>query len=120
MRWFLTLALLLSFAMTASADTFVYVSMAPEQKIQIYRLDTQSGALTLVDSLTVAGAPGSLGVDPQKKILYASLRTNSAIASYRIDRATGKLSPLNMVSLPTGENAAFVATDRSGRWLLSA
>ena len=127
MRWFLTLALLLSFAMTASADTFVYVSMAttyipmgPEQKIQIYRLDTQSGALTPVDSLTVAGAPGSLGVDPQKKILYASLRSINGIASYRIDRSTGKLSPLNMVELPTGENAAFVATDRTGRWLLSA
>jgi 6-phosphogluconolactonase len=104
----------------ADAATFVYVSMAPEQKIQIYRLNPDSGALAHVDTLAVDGAPGCLKPDPQRRFLFASLRTTSSLASFRIDRATGKLTPLNVVKLPQDENAAFVTTDRTGRWLLSA
>lgn len=117
---FLTIALSLASARNAGGETFVYVSLAPEQKIQVYRLDPADGKLTPVESVAVEGAPGSLNVDPQKKFLFASLRSNSALASFRIDPATGKLKPLNTVALPAGENAAFVGTDRTGRWLLSA
>jgi 6-phosphogluconolactonase len=120
MRWLLTLLLFLGTVMTLHADTFVYVSMAPEQKIQVYRLDPKDGKLTPVEAVTVEGAPGALAVDPQKKFLFASLRTTSSLASFRIDPATGKLKPINTVPLGKGENAAFVATDRTGRWLLSA
>ncbi|MBL8797074.1 MAG: lactonase family protein [Planctomycetia bacterium] len=120
MRWLLTLALTLGLVMTLSADTFVYVSKAPEKQIQVYRLDPTDGKLSAVESLPVEGAPGSLAVDPRKKFLFASLRDNSTLASFKLDPATGKLKLLSTVALPKGENAAFVATDRSGRWLLSA
>jgi 6-phosphogluconolactonase len=70
--------------------------------------------------VAVGGAPGALATDPQKKFLFASLRTTSSLASFRLDPATGKLVPLGTVRLPEGENAAFVGTDRTGRWLLSA
>lgn len=120
MRWFLTTALFLGAVMSLQADTFVYVSMPMEQKIQIYRLNPADGKLTAVDTLAVDGAPGSLTVDPRQKYLFASLRTNSTLASYRIDPATGKLTPLSTAALPKGENAAFAGTDRTGRWLLSA
>lgn len=106
--------------MPLHAATFVYVSLAPEQKIQLYRFDAAEGKLTPVEAIGVDGSPGSLGVDPQKKLLFASLRTNSKLASFRVDGATGKLKQISEVDLPKGENAAFVATDRSGRWLLSA
>jgi 6-phosphogluconolactonase len=59
-------------------------------------------------------------VDPQRRFLFASLRTTSSLASFRIDPATGKLKHISTAALPKGENAAFVGTDRSGRWLLSA
>jgi 6-phosphogluconolactonase len=120
MRCFLALTVTLGAAMTLQADTFLYVSMAPEQKIQVYRLDPVDGKLTPVESVAVEGTPGSLGVDPQKKFLFASLRSNSTLASFRIDPATGKLKRLGTAALPKGENAAFVGTDRTGRWLLSA
>jgi 6-phosphogluconolactonase len=120
MRSVLTMALLLGSAMSLHADTFVYASMGPEQKIQVYRLDAKDGKLTAVEAAPVEGAPGALAVDPQKKLLFASLRTNNTLASYRIDPATGKLKLLSTVALPKGENAAFVGTDRTGRWLLSA
>jgi 6-phosphogluconolactonase len=103
-----------------ASNTFLYVSMAPEQKIQIYQLDANTGALTTVETVAVEGAPGALVVDQQKKFLYASHRSNSTLASYRIDSATGKLKRLSTAALPTGENAAFLKTDRTGRWLLSA
>src|SRR3954453_20957203 len=112
MRLFLTILLFLGSAMSLHADTFVYVSMAPEQKIQIYRLDPKDGKLTAVESVAVEGAPGALAVDPQKKFLFASLRSNSSLASFRIDAATGKLKPLSTAALPKGENAAYVGTDR--------
>jgi 6-phosphogluconolactonase len=120
MRLILATVLFLGAAMSLQADTFVYVSMAPEQKIQVFRLDPKDGKLTAVDSLTVDGAPGSLAVDPQKKYLFASLRTDSKLASYRIDPTSGMLKLLSTVALPKGENAAYVGTDRTGRWLLSA
>ena len=104
----------------AAASTYVYVSMAPEEKIQVYRLELTTGMLDAVDALAVEGTPGSLAVDPQKKFLFASLRNTSTLASYRIDQTSGKLSHLSTAALPAGENAAFVSTDRTGRWLLSA
>src|SRR5688572_27360480 len=120
MRTLLTLVLFVGSAMTLDAATFVYVSMAPEQKIQIFTLDANDGTLTPVDAAAVEGTPGALGVDPHKKFLLASLRTTSSLASFRIDPATGKLKQLSVAALPKGENAAFVGTDQSGRWLLSA
>jgi 6-phosphogluconolactonase len=120
MKTLLALTLLLGCAMSLHAHTFVYVSMAPEQKIQIYRLNEGDGKLTVVDTLSVDGTPGALAVDPHKKFLFASLRNNSTLASYTLDAATGKLKHLSTAALPKGENAAFVGTDRTGRWLISA
>ena len=120
MRWLFSPLLPLLFVAALSADTFVYVSKAPEKQIQIYKLDAKEGKLSPVDTLDVEGSPGALAVDPQKKFLFASLRTNESLASFRIDAATGKLKPINSVKLDKGANAAFVATDRTGRWLLSA
>jgi 6-phosphogluconolactonase len=120
MRWFLTTVLFLGATMSLRADTFVYVSMAPEEKIQVFRLDPKEGKLAAVEAVAVEGAPGSLAVDPKRKFLFASLRTSSSLASFRLDAETGKLKPISTAALPKGENAAFVGTDRTGRWLLSA
>lgn len=120
MRLLLSAMLLLGSTMSLHAETFLYVSMAPEKTIQIYRLEPKDGTLTAVDSFAVEGAPGSLTVDPKQKYLYATLRSTSTLGSYRIDPKTGKLTLLNTVPLGKNENAAFVKTDRTGRWLLSA
>ncbi|MBX9677648.1 MAG: lactonase family protein [Gemmataceae bacterium] len=113
------IALMFAFAF-AQADTFLYVSMAPEKTIRIYKLDPADGSLTKVDDVELAGAPGSLAVDPAKKLLFASVRSNSSLASFSIDRATGKLKSINTVPLGMNENAAFVAVDPTGKYLLSA
>jgi 6-phosphogluconolactonase len=120
MRLSLTLLLTLGMVMSVNAETFVYVSMAPEQKIQVYRLDPKEGKLAEVETVAVEGTPGALAVDPQKQFLFASLRSTNTLASFRIDPATGKLKPLGTAALPKGENAVNLGTDRTGRWLLSA
>lgn len=120
MRYLFVLCLVLVGTMKLEAATFLYVSMAPEQKIQVFQLSPEDGKLTPIEALSVEGSPGSLAVDPERKHLFASLRTSSLLASFRIDPATGKLKLLGKAALPKGENAAFVSTDRTGRWLLSA
>lgn len=120
MRYLLLIALIFGCGNRTHAATFIYVSMAPEQKIQIYQLDETAGALRPVDSLVVDGAPGCMNVDSQRRFLFASLRTTSSLASFRIDPMTGKLTQIGSAKLPPGENAAFVTPDRTGHWLLSA
>ena len=78
-----------------SAETIVYASMAPEQSIRVYSLDAKTGKLTEIETLSVQGSPGSLAVDPSKKILLASLRSGAA-------SATGDCTNLDKTSLPHG------------------
>jgi 6-phosphogluconolactonase len=97
MRSFLTIILFLGSATALRAHAFVYVSMAPEQKIQGYRVEPTNGKLTAVEAIKVEGAPGTLAVDPHEMFLFASLRTTSTLASFRIDARTGKLTPLTRI-----------------------
>lgn len=104
----------------ARAATVIYVSMAPEQQIQVFRLEPETGSLAAVEAVSVAGAPGATAVDPKRHVLFASLRSTSTLASFRIDPVTGKLTLVSTVALPKTDNATYVTTDRTGRWLLSA
>lgn len=113
-------ALFLGVAMLAQADTFVYVSTGPDQKIQIYRQNAQDGALTSVASVETEAAPGSLVVDPRQKFLLAAMRNKPVVSSYQLDASTGKLTLLGTTPIPENATSAFVNIDRTGRWLLSA
>ena len=71
-----------------------------------------------VEAVAVEGTPGALAVDPQKKHLFASLRSNSTLASFRIDPATGTATKLfNLVGsnlvmgLAFGRDGKLYATD---------
>ncbi|MCI0739417.1 MAG: lactonase family protein [Gemmataceae bacterium] len=120
MRQLIGLIAMLGAAMSANAETFVYVSKAPEQKIQIFRLDPADGKLTAVNAVAVEGTPGAIAIDPKRQFLFVSCRSTSTLSSFRIDPATGNLRDVGTAALPAGENAAFVGTDRTGRWLISA
>jgi 6-phosphogluconolactonase len=115
------------FAMTASAAsaaTYLYVGNAASNEIFIYSLDPKTGELTQVDKLTVQGitkAGGSMpmAVSPNKKFLYAGFRGEPQIvATFTIDPKSGKLSHVG--NGPLADSMAYIATDRTGKWLLSA
>lgn len=100
------------------AASFVYISLGGEKKIAVYKLDEADGALTHIEDVKLKGAPGCLEVDPEKKFLFASVRSVKQFNSYSIDPQSGKLKLIS--SVPAGGNAAYIATDRNGDYLFSA
>ncbi|WP_433204360.1 lactonase family protein [Nocardia sp. CA-107356] len=96
----------------------VYVSNADSREISVLRLD-DDGVLTFVESQPVNGTVMPMAMSPDHRYLYASLRSDPfAVAVFATDPATGRLTPLSTAPLP--DNMAYLSTDRSGRFLLSA
>jgi 6-phosphogluconolactonase len=114
-------------AMTMSpveAATFVYVGNAESNEIHVLQLDPQSGDLTAVQKAAIpdivkAGGSTPLAITPDKRLLIAGTRGEPMVAaSYRIDPASGKLTHAG--SRPLEDSMAYIVTDRTGRYLLSA
>lgn len=102
----------------ARAECYVYVSVATEKRIAVYRLDAKTGSLTHRGDTKLEGEPGALVVDPGRRYLFAALRAEGKLASFRIDRATGLLTHRNTV--PAGPDPAHLSTDAAGQYLLAA
>jgi 6-phosphogluconolactonase len=98
--------------------TYMYVSLQDDDKVLMLAIDTATGHLTPQDEVLVAGGPSHLTLSPDRKVLYAGHRTGTAISSFRIDQGSGKLTPSGTVKLEAAPT--YMATDRTGRFLLSA
>lgn len=99
--------------------TAVYVSHAESGDIHVLQLNDASGALTIMQRVEVGGTVMPLALAPDRRVLYAARRSEPlAVLSFAIDAKSGALSPLGEAPLP--HSMASIATDRSGRWLLSA
>ncbi len=93
--------------------------------ITLWRLDTGSGAMTLLKTFP-APSPSWLALDPHRRFLYAVNeidsfgpdKTGSATA-YRHDATTGELTALNTVSA-RGRGTTFGSVHPSGKFLLVA
>jgi len=111
-------------ASAASAATYMYVGNAGSNEIVTLTLDPKSGDLKEIDRFAVPGitkAGGSIpmAVSPNKKFLYAGFRGEPLVAAaFSIDPKSGKLRHLGNGTL--AHSMAYIATDRSGKWLLSA
>lgn len=99
--------------------TAVYASNAEGGDIHVLHLDDESGALTTMQQVKVGGTVMPLALSPNRGVLYAARRSEPlAVLSFAIDAQSGALSRLGEAPLP--HSMAYIATDRSGRWLLSA
>jgi 6-phosphogluconolactonase len=111
-------------ALPAMAATFVYVGCTDSNEIHVLQLNPQNGDLTPVEKMTIPGITKTAGstpmaISPDKKFLFAATRGEPMVAaSFRIDPATGKLS--HIANGPLDGSMAYIATDRSGRFLLAA
>jgi 6-phosphogluconolactonase len=118
MHVFLAAVLALSAAMS-NAATVVYVSNADSKDISVLLLDTEKGDLALLQTVLVNGQVMPMAVSPDRKYLYAALRSQPyTAASFRIDPHSGQLTPIGTSPLP--DSMASIAVDRSGRTLFAA
>jgi 6-phosphogluconolactonase len=104
---------------SASAATWVYVSNADSQEISVLELDRVQGTLKPVESVNVGGTVMPMAVSPDKRFLYAALRSQPfRVVSFAIDGASGRLKKLG--EAPLADSMANIATDATGRWLFAA
>lgn len=102
----------------ARGHRFMYVTVSGEDIISVLAVDPETGDLEPRHDIAVAGRPAPLAISPNRQTLYLGCRDGLQISSYRIDRATGDLSLSGVVQLEA--DPCFLATDRKGRYLLSA
>jgi 6-phosphogluconolactonase len=115
--------LIMGFVMPARAATVVYVGNADSQDVTVLELQS-SGELVPVATTQVPGPskPGGslpLAVSPDKRHLYVGLRNEPYTAvTFAIDPKSGTLTLVG--SGPLADSMAYVVSDRTGRFLLSA
>ena len=98
--------------------TYAYVAAQDDNKISVFSIDGDTGALTLQQEAAMPGGPGLLAISPDKNVLYVGHRESVEISSHSIDRSTGGLTRNG--SVHPDDQPAFLATDRTGRYLLSS
>ncbi|WP_330254896.1 beta-propeller fold lactonase family protein [Nocardia sp. NBC_00565] len=103
----------------AAVETMVYVSNADSADISVLRLDNSTGSVTAVDRVAVGGKVMPLTVGPDRRFLYAALRsTPYSVVALAIDSKNGLANPTAPVAL--ADNMAYLSTDRTGRFLFAA
>ena len=98
--------------------TYVYVAAQDDNKVSIFTMDEASGALTIAGEEVVSGGPSLLAISPDRQTLYAGHREVPEITSHSINPQTGELTQTGSVT-PPGQ-PSYLATDRTGRFLLSS
>jgi 6-phosphogluconolactonase len=78
-----------------------------------------SGALSEVQNISVTGEVMPLAVSPDRRFLFAGLRTEPfSFSSFAIDGSNGMLTHLG--NAPAAESTPYICTDRTGRFLFAA
>lgn len=95
-----------------------YVSFQDDNTISRFTLDPTTAQLEWQEDVAVEGGPAPLALSPGKEVLYVGRRESQEIASYRIDPRTGRISLIG--AAPLQGEPVYVATDRTGRFVLSA
>ena len=97
---------------------FLYLSCAGEKQIVVFERQSDGALKPLPDRADFAGEPGNLATDPQRKFLFAALRSTGRLTSHRLDPHTGKLTQVS--DIKADADPAYVAVDKTGKYLLSA
>jgi 6-phosphogluconolactonase len=96
-----------------------YIANADSREIYVLELDEKDGGSQLVERVAVSGAVMPMAISPDRKHLFASLRSEPySVSNFAIDPNSGRLNLLETV--PLADDMACIATDRAGRYLLGA
>lgn len=109
-------------ARAGMADTYAYVGNADSNDISVFRLEA-NGEMTAVQTapfgIEKPGSSTPLAVTPDRRVLIAGVRSQPFTAvSFAIDPKTGTLKQIGVG--PLADSMAYVATDRTGKFVLSA
>ncbi|WP_322057056.1 lactonase family protein [Paraburkholderia sp. J63] len=85
--------------------------------ISVYQVDTQTGALTLVQLLKDLVNPSFLALSRDGAHLYTVHGDMSDISAFKVDKASGKLTFINRQSTE-GKNPVHLAIDPTGRYVV--
>ena len=101
------------------AATYVYVANADSRDISVLQLSLADGGLVPIETVPVDGTVMPMAISPDKRVLYAALRSQPyRVVSFAIDATSGRLKKLGEASL--ADSMANIDVDRSGRWLFAA
>jgi len=107
------------------AQRRVYLLDELDAAVHVYAWDAARGTLKLEQSTTAlppgfSGKPwaADLHLTPDGRFLYASERTSSTLAAFKVDPSTGQLQPIGHT--PTEKTPRGFAIDPSGRYLIAA
>ena len=95
---------------------YIYVAAQDDNKIGIYTMDGNTGALSHRADVEMPGGPSLLAISPDKRTLYVGHREVPALSSHRIDPGNGGLTRTGTVDVE--DAPSYLATDRTGRHLL--
>lgn len=112
-------AVMMMSATTANVRTIAYISNADSRDIYVLELNERDGSSRVVEKVCVTGDVMPLAVSPDRKYLYAALRSEPyVVSSFRINSHSGKLTFIK--TTPLADNMAYISTDRTGRYLFGA
>lgn len=102
---------------STQSNLYVYISIAGENKIAIFKMSPETAALTPHGEVAVYSAPSVLTVHPTRDVLYAAIHATGDIISFRVDRSTGQLEQMD--TRVTGwEDPAYLEVDKTGDFLI--
>ena len=102
---------------------YVFIINERESSLASFHFDSKTGDVrpiqtvpTIPAGYTGRNAPADIRVHPNGKFLYGSNRGHDSIAIFRIDEATGKITPVDIVSAQ-GSNSREFNFEPSGKYI---
>ena len=107
-------------------NDFAYVIGELDSTVTAHRFDQKTGRLTpfqlvttLPDSFVGDSRAAEIALSHDGSLLYASNRGHDSVATFTVDRATGRLAPRGWTDAQ-GKTPRFFALDPAGRFLFVA
>ncbi len=97
---------------------YMYVALQEDDKILVHAIEPQTGKLTPQAEVSIPGGPFTMAISPDRKFLYAGCRDTPQLASFQIDQDSGGLTQNG--TIPVEGWPVYIATDRKGKFVLSA
>ncbi len=102
---------------STQSNLYVYISIAGENKISIFKMSSETAVLTPHGEVAVYSSPSILTIHPMRDVLYAAIRATGDIISFRVNRSTGQIELID--TTVTGlEDPAYLEIDKTGDFLI--